>query len=301
MDRIQAMRVFVRVVEAGSFSKAAIGLNVPRAAVSTGVQELEAYLGVRLLNRTTRRLSLTADGAATLERCRRLLDDMDELEGLFRPSEAPLTGRLKVDLPGRMARCVVVPALPDFFRLYPGIQLELGVTDRPIDLIQEGVDCVVRAGELRDSRLVSRRLGQMRQGSFASPDYLARHGMPTHPSDLARHRVVTYLSPASGKALPWEYMENGQVQVLSPPGTVSVNNAESYVACALAGLGLIQVPANNLAEDVAAGRLVEVLIDWPPPPLPVSVLYPHRRNRSRKVLAFVEWLTGVLTKAGVAA
>ncbi|MEJ8675626.1 LysR family transcriptional regulator [Chromobacterium amazonense] len=289
MDRIQAMQVFVTVVDAGSFTKAAQQLQLPRASVSSAVQQLEAQLGARLLHRTTRRVQLTLDGSGFYERCRQLLADFDEIEALFSQQGAGPRGKLRIDVPGPIGRQVLAPALPDFFRQYPDVQLELGVTDRPVDLIQEGVDCVIRVGFLSESRLVARRIGLMPQGNYASPDYLARHGLPLSPDDLDQHLAVTYASPASGKALGWEYQQQGEWRERPMRSCVSVNHVETYTACALAGLGLIQLPRYDAAQYVEAGRLVEVLADWPPQALPVSVLYPHRRHLSRRVQVFVEW------------
>ncbi|OHX10419.1 LysR family transcriptional regulator [Chromobacterium sphagni] len=294
MDRIQAMRVFASVVDAGGFTRAAQQLQLPRATVSSAVQQLEAQLGVRLLHRTTRRVQLTLDGSGFYERCQQLLADFDEIEALFSQQGASPRGRLRIDVPGPIGRQVLAPALPDFFRQYPDIELELGVTDRPVDLIQEGVDCVIRVGQLSESRLVARRIGMMRQGNYASPDYLARQGVPATPQDLAGHQVVNYASPASGKVFGWEYQLDGERRELALQGRISINQVETYLACALAGLGLIQLPRYDAEPHVAAGRLAEVLADWPPPAMPVSVLYPHRRHLSRRVQVFVEWASALL-------
>ncbi|UTH73763.1 LysR family transcriptional regulator [Chromobacterium sp. IIBBL 290-4] len=296
MDRIQAMQVFVTVVDANGFTKAAQQLQLPRATVSSAVQQLEAQLGARLLHRTTRRIQLTLDGSGFYERCRQLLADFDEIEALFSQQGASPKGRLRIDVPGPIGRQILAPALPEFFQLYPDIQLELGVTDRPVDLIQEGVDCVIRAGFLSESRLVARRIGLMPQGNYASPDYLARHGEPHSPKELGNHLAVNYASPASGKVFGWEYQEEGAWKEAPMRAAVNVNHVETYAACALAGLGLIQLPRYDAAPHVEAGRLIEVLRDWPPQALPVSVLYPHRRHLSRRVQVFVEWAAELLKK-----
>ncbi|WP_434635001.1 LysR family transcriptional regulator [Chromobacterium sp. CV08] len=288
------MRVFAAVVDAGGFTRAAQQLQLPRATVSSAVQQLEAQLGVRLLHRTTRRVQLTLDGGGFYERCQQLLADFDEVEALFSQQGASPRGRLRIDVPGPIGRQVLAPALPDFFRQYPDIELELGVTDRPVDLIQEGVDCVIRVGHLGESRLVARRIGMLPQGSYASPDYLARFGEPRTPDDLPRHRAVNYASPSTGKVFGWEYLRDGERRELALRSPISVNQVETYIACALAGLGLIQLPRYDAEPHLAAGRLVEVLADWPPPPMPVSVLYPHRRHLSRRVQVFVEWAAALL-------
>ncbi|AUH50789.1 LysR family transcriptional regulator [Chromobacterium sp. ATCC 53434] len=294
MDRIQAMRVFAAVVDAGGFTRAAQQLQLPRATVSSAVQQLEAQLGVRLLHRTTRRVQLTLDGGGFYERCQQLLADFDEVEALFSQQGASPRGRLRIDVPGPIGRQVLAPALPDFFRQYPDIELELGVTDRPVDLIQEGVDCVIRVGQLGESRLVARRIGMLPQGNYASPDYLARFGEPRAPDELPRHQAVNYASPSTGKVFGWEYLRDGERRELALRSPISVNQVETYIACALAGLGLIQLPRYDAEPHLAAGRLVEVLADWPPPAMPVSVLYPHRRHLSRRVQVFVEWAAALL-------
>ncbi|POZ60983.1 LysR family transcriptional regulator [Chromobacterium alticapitis] len=294
MDRLQAMQVFVTVVDAGGFTKAAQQMQLPRATVSSAVQQLEAQLGARLLHRTTRRVQLTLDGSGFYERCRLLLAEFDEIEALFSQKGASPRGKLRIDVPGPIGRQILAPALPDFFRQYPDIELELGVTDRPVDLIQEGVDCVIRVGSLGESRLVARRIGMMPQGNYASPDYLARCGAPLSLDDLPRHQAVRYASPATGKVFDWEYASEGVARSVPLLARISVNQVETYIACALAGLGLIQLPRYDAAPHVAAGRLVEVLAGWPPPAMPVSVLYPHRRHLSRRVQVFVEWAAALM-------
>ncbi len=301
MDRLQAMQVFVRVVETGGFTRAASSLQMPRATVSMAVQELEAHLGVRLLHRTTRKVSLTQDGAAYYERCQNVLEDLDEVESLFRQTDLLPKGKLKVDVPGRIARLVIAPALPDFFRRFPDIELELGATDRPVDLVQEGVDCVLRGGELGDSRLVAKPLGALEMSNYAGAEYLRQHGTPLSLSDLERHAVVKYVSPLTGKAYDWEYIADGEFHTVPVRGMVSTNNVDTYIACALAGLGLIQMPTYDAQDYVGEGRLVEILPEWRAPPVPIAVLYPHRRHRSGKVRAFIEWIEGLLRERSVIA
>ena len=284
------MQIFVRVAETNSFSKAADTLNLPRATVSTVIQQLEMHLSVRLMNRTTRKVSLTLDGSAYYDRCVRLLADLEETEAYFRQDKAKPRGKLKVDLPIRLARLVIIPLLPEFFAAYPDIELELGVTDRPVDLIQEGVDCAIRVGELADSRLVAKRIGAMHEINCASPSYLAKFGTPESIEDLANHIAVKYASPATGKVYDWEYIENGEVKTVAMKGNVSVNNSEAYVASAVAGLGLVQLPMYDSFELLESGKLVEILKEYKTKPLPLSVVYPHRRHLSHRVRAFVEWV-----------
>lgn len=294
MDRMETMQVFVRVAETGSFTKAADGLGLPRATVSAAIQQLEASLGARLLQRTTRRVHLTQDGSALLERCHQLLSDFEEISGLFRQTPAQASGKLKVDVPSRLARLVVAPALPEFFKLYPDVELELRCTDRSINLVQEGVDCVVRVGQLDDSSLVARPLGQFELINCASPAYLQQHGVPSAPSELAQHWAVNYLSPTSGRNAPWEYVEDGVLHTVEMRSRMAVNNAETYIACCLAGLGLIQIPAYDVRSHIRAGELREVMPQARAAAMPVYALYPHRRHLSRRVQVFIDWMENLL-------
>ncbi|MGQ3117467.1 MAG: LysR family transcriptional regulator [Hydrogenophaga sp.] len=288
MDRFQEMQVFVRIAERGSFTQAADDLQLPRATVSNLIQRLEARLGVRLLERTTRTVRLTPDGEAYRQRCVGLLADLEEADGLFR--QAVPKGLLRVNLQGTLARRFVVPALPTFLARHPQLELQIGEDDRLVDLVREGVDCVLRAGQLRDSSLVARRVALLPQLTCASASYLAQFGEPRTLADLAGHRAVNYLSSATGQALPLEFTVNGEVRTLSLSGPVSVTGADVYAGAAIAGLGLVQVPRYRVADDLASGQLREVLVDLPPPPLPVSVLYPQNRQLSVRVRAFAQWL-----------
>lgn len=287
------MRLFTRVADTRSFSAAADQLQLPRSTVSSEIKALEQRLGTRLLNRTTRSVSLTADGQTYRQRCEQLLAELEENDQQFRQAPSELRGTIRVDIPARIARTHVIPALPGFFEKHPAIDLVLGVSDRPVDLIQEAVDCAIRVGPLNDSRLIARRLGLLAVGSYASPDYLARFGTPRHPRDLARHRMVAYASPLTGKAYRWEYRQNGRTREMAVPHALTVNNAEAYTTAAVAGLGLIQVPAYDVEALITDGLLVEVLPASRPAPLPISAVYPDRRQRSRRVSAFVAWFERV--------
>jgi DNA-binding transcriptional LysR family regulator len=295
VDRIDQLRVFVQVAEMGSFIKAANAMELPRASVSAAMQKLEADLGTRLLHRTTRRVRLTEDGVRLLERVRPLLANVEEIDTLFLTSSQEVAGRLNVDVPSRIARKLITPALPQLLRRYPRLQLRLGCTDRAIDLVREGVDCVVRVGAVPDSSLVARPLGQVALINCASPDYLRTYGIPSHPDELQHgHQMVGYASPTTGRELPWEYVlddKEFEVQVASP---VVVNNAETYIACCLSGMGLIQIPRFDVQHLIYAGRLVEVMPDHRPASMPVSVLYPHRRQRSRRLTAFMDWFEALM-------
>jgi DNA-binding transcriptional LysR family regulator len=298
MDRIEEMNVFLRVAEAGSFTRAAEDLRLPRASVSLAVQQLEARLGTRLLHRTTRRVQLTQDGQAMLERCRVLLADLDEVESLFQRDRAQIAGKLKVDVPSRMGRILIAPALPEFFRRYPNIELEFGMTDRLIDLVREGVDCAIRGAlTMDDSSLVSRRIAELPVINCASRSYIEQHGMPETIADLASHWAIDYVSLSTGRIYPWEYSEDGIAKTVPMKSRITVSSAEAYMACCQAGLGLIQVPVRDVAGMLAAEGLVEVLPAWRPTPMQVCAVYPHRRHLSRRVQAFIDWVEELMRDA----
>ncbi|RSZ56775.1 LysR family transcriptional regulator [Massilia atriviolacea] len=295
MDRFDDMRIFVRILERRSFTAAADDLQLPRATVTNALQRLEARLGTRLLERTTRQVAPTLDGAAHYQRCLRLLADMEEAEGAFR-SAVP-GGLLRVDLQPTLARHFVLPALPDFFQRYPDIALQVGEGDRLVDLVREGVDCVLRAGELQDSSMVARRVALLEQVTVASPAYLARHGEPRTLADLATHKAVDFLSTVSGKPYPFDFTVDGGAQAVGLAAQVSVTGAEMYKGACLAGLGLVQVPRYGVAQHLADGTLKLVLPHMAPRPMPVSVLYPHNRHLSPRVRAFAGWLAEVFAAA----
>lgn len=269
---------------------------MPRSSVSAAVRELEQRLGTRLLNRTTRKVSPTHDGAAFYDHCVRLIADVEETETLFRKSSAQPTGRLRVNVPGRIGRLIVAPALPEFLDRYPEIQIELGVTDRTADLIEDNIDCALRVGPLRDSGLIARAIGSLKLINVASADYIARHGKPRAPSDLDAHWSVSYASPTTGRIEEWEWMEGGKLHTRPLQSRITVNNAEAYIACCLAGLGLIQIPAYDVKADIAAGRLVEVMPRHRAPPLPMALLYPHRQHLSRRLQVFADWLEKLMRR-----
>lgn len=290
MDRLQTLEIFVCVAECGSFTGAAERLRLPRSTVSAAVQSLEARLQTRLIQRTTRRMQLTGDGVAYFDWCRRLLADIEETEQRLMQGQSRPHGRLRVDVPGRIGRLIIAPALPEFLARYPDIELELGVSDRPVDLVHEGVDCAIRVGTLSDPALIAHPIGPLRVGTFASPAYLARHGTPNTPDELSGHHAVRYAVPVSGPADDWEGLVDGQPVSIALGGSVTVNCAESYIACCIAGLGLIQIPAYDARSHLARGELSEILTAFAPPPLAMTALYPQRRYLSRRVTAFVEWM-----------
>lgn len=280
----------------GSFIKAAHALELPRASVSAAIQKLETQAGTQLLHRTTRRVRLTPDGEQLLERLRPLLIEVESIDQLFQASERQLAGRLSIDVPSRIARRLIAPALPGLLRRHPRLQLALGSSDRAIDLVQEGVDCVVRIGALHDSSLVARPLGRIAIVNCASPLYLREHGEPKHPADLRfGHSAVGYASPRTGRELPWEHVtDEGMEQTLEVPSRVIANNAESYIACCLAGLGLIQIPRFDVQHLLDAGKLVEVMPHHRAAAMPVSLLFARRRARSQRLEVFLNWFEDLM-------
>ncbi|WP_374626465.1 LysR family transcriptional regulator [Pandoraea sp.] len=298
MDRFDQYRIFAQVAEMGSFIKAAHALDVPRASVSAAIQQLEAQVGTRVLHRTTRQVRLTGDGAQLLERVRALLADLEEIDLLFHASERQVSGQLQIDVPSRIARRLIAPALPTLLRRHPRLRLLLRSSDRAVDLVQEGVDCAVRVGALQDSSLVVRSLGAIALINCASPDYLKEQGTPQRPDDLLLgHWMVGYASPTTGQALPWASLGvDGVERFLDVPSQVVTNNAEGYIACCRAGLGLIQIPRFDVQYLLDAGELVEVMPAYHAAPMPVSLLYPHRRQRSRRLTVFLDWFEDLMRK-----
>ena len=290
MDQIQAMRIFVRVVEAGTFTRAADSLSLPKASVTKHVQALEARLRVKLLNRTTRRVTVTADGAAYYDRTVRLLTDLDDIEASMTNARANPRGRLRVDVGTSVAQLLIIPHLTDFHARYPDIQVDLGVSDRMVDLIGDNVDCVIRGGELSDQSLVARRIGNLEFITVAAPDYLARKGTPTHPLEIEeQHASVIYSSPQTGRHYPLEFHQGVESIAISGPYQLSVNENNAYVTAVVAGLGIGQITSYQAQRHLRAGTLVQLLPDWTQPLLPVYVVYPPNRHLSAKVRAFVDW------------
>ena len=289
------MEVFVRVVDTGAFTRAAEVLHMPKATVTTLVQNLESHLGAKLLNRTTRRVNVTADGAAYYERCTRILAEVEETESALGRTKSSPRGRLRVDVPVTFGRRVLVPALPDFFARYPDIRLEVGCSDRPVDLIEEGVDCVVRGGVQPDSTLVARRVGTVDFVSCATPEYLERHGVPVHPSDLVRHRCINYFSSKTGRIMGWDFSKDGERLDLQLDGVIALNDGEAYLEAGLAGLGIVQAATFMVKDALSTGGLRRVLPDWQIEPLPVWIMYPQNRHLSAKVRVFVEWIADLFS------
>ncbi|MHC5148115.1 LysR family transcriptional regulator [Stenotrophomonas sp. PS02301] len=294
MDRLDQLRCFLRVAELGSFTGAADSLGLPKASVSLAVQRLEAEVGVQLLHRTTRRVQLTADGAQFQTRAHDLLHDMDDLQGMFRVDTSQLKGRLRVDMSSGLARQLVIPQLPGFLAQHPGVEIELSGTDRRVDLIREGFDCVLRVGPLDDNTLVARPLGRLPIVNCASPAYLAARGIPVTLDDLAGHALVHYVGTLGQRSPGFEYHDGEGYRSLPMRGAVTVNSGDGYTAAALAGLGIIQVPRLGVRRALADGTLVEILPDCLAEPMPVSLLYAQRRHLPRRVAAFMEWAATVI-------
>lgn len=285
--------MFTRVMERRSFTLAAEDTGLPRSTVTDAVKQLEARLGVRLLQRTTRHVSPTLDGEAYYRRCLTILSDIEDAEGAF--AGAKPKGLLRVDVHGKLARHFVLPGLPEFLKEYPGIQLYMSEGDRLVDLIREGIDCVLRAGDLQDSEMIARRVGLLEEVTCASPEYIARFGMPKNLDDLGGHQMIGFWSTAIGGLLPLEFTVAGTIRNVSLPAVVSVNGADTLAASARLGLGIMQAPRYALEEDLRNGTLVVILPDNPPTPTPVSLLYPRSRQLSPRVRVFIDWLSREFT------
>jgi LysR family transcriptional regulator for bpeEF and oprC len=290
VNKLQAMQVFVRVVETGGITRAADSLRMPKATATTLIQQLERELGVKLLNRTTRSVNVTPDGAAYYSRCIAILAEIRDTEESLAQRHASPQGRLRVEVPTLIARLVIVPALPGFFARYPDIDLQLGCSERRSDLIEEGIDCAVWSGELQDSTLIARRVGLLYFGTCASPAYLAAHGEPHHPDELRAHRCINHFSPRTGTIFDWVFVKNAVRVQTSLRGHIALDDENSYVAAAEAGLGVAQIPAFVLKEAMERGSLELLLGDWFPDPAPLSVVYPENRHLSSKIRVFVDWV-----------
>lgn len=287
MDRFTTLDLFVRIVDRGSFSGAAADLGISRPVATTAIKDLEQRLGTRLLQRSTRHVQPTVEGQAYYRRCVAILADLEDADC---GAGGAVAGLLRVDVVGNLARTILLPALPAFLARHPALTVHLGEGERFVDLVREGVDCVVRAGELADSDMVVRRLGTMEEITVASPAYLAEHGTPASPDSLDGHVMVGFVSSRTGQPLPLEFTRDAEVVEVALPARVLVGGADTSAEAARLGLGLVQAPRYRFADDLASGRLVEVLADFPPTPTPVSVLYPSSRQLSPRVRVFIDWL-----------
>ena len=298
MNQLEAIQVYLRVAELASFTEAAESLGLAKANVSSAVQQLEAMLGTRLLHRTTRRVQMTHDGQAFYERSKDLLADFDELKTLFNNQQNQLRGRLRVDMPTAMARGLVIPALPQFLREHPQLEIELSSTDRRVDIVREGFDCVVRVGILNDSSLVARSIGEYQLINCVSQSYIETYGTPQSLDDLANHKLIHYVSVLGGKSDGFEYVDQltSTTKYIPMEGALIVNNAEAYLAACLAGLGIIQVPENGATAKpyIDSGELIEILPSYRSAPMPVSLLYANRRHLPKRVQAFMNWMIEIV-------
>ena len=291
MDQILAMRAFGRVVEAGNFTLAARSLRMPKATVSKLVQQLEGHLGVLLLHRTTRRVVITPDGTAYYEKSVRLLKELEDIDASFSAARIRPRGQLRVDIGSSIASRLLVPALPGFVARYPEIRVDLGVSDRSVDLIGDNVDCVVRGGELAESGLVSRTIAHLPWVTCATPAYLERLGTPKRPRDLEKeHRIVNYLSASTNRILPMRFDDRGKLIEIHALHAVGVNESNAHFAAGLAGLGVIQTFAFLAEPAVARGELAAILARFQPRPYPLHVVYPPNRHVTSRLRAFIDWL-----------
>ncbi len=295
MDSSDSLKRFVRVAELGSFTKAAESLGLPKASVSQTVQQLESKLQTQLFHRTTRKVQLTPDGQLFYEKSKDVLDEIEELETLFISDDRQVSGVIRVNMSHPMARHLVIPALPAFLQRYPNLTVDISSEDRKVDLISEGYDCVVRTGGTEETGMITRRIGEMQQANFASPAYIAAYGEPQSIEDLQHHYLIHYHSSNRQRFDAFEYSRQGQLQRHKMKSRICVNNTDAYrIACA-AGLGIMQAPRFGAHELLRSGQLVEILPAYTAPPLPVSLLFPHRRNLSKRVRIFMDWLIEVIS------
>lgn len=300
MDQLAAMRAFVRVVEAGNFTRASDSLSTPKATVTKLIQGLEAHLRTKLLNRTTRRVLVTPDGALYYERAIRLLAEIDEIDGSMASSQTLPQGKLRVEMSGALASMIVVPALCNFHETYPDIRIDLGVSDRQIDILAENVDCTVRVGDLSDQSLIARRISAMRVITCAAPFYLEKFGEPVHPQDLEDgHHVVSYFQPQNGRQIPFVFCRDDERIEIAGNCIVSVDEAMTYVSAVKAGLGVVQAPLFMVRDAIKTGILHPVLTEWDRDPLPIHVVYPPNRHLSSKLRVFVDWTANLFANSGI--
>ena len=294
MNKLELLRTFVRVTEMSSFTLAGESLGLPRSTVSEHVQALELLVGTRLLQRTTRKVQATQDGLVLYERSKDLLSHMDEIEGLFRQDEASLVGRIRIDMPNILARRVVMPRLPEFMAQHPNLELEISSTDRRVDVLSEGFDCVVRVGAQPDQSVVARHLCDFIMVNCASPEYLQRYGVPERLEDLTQHRLVHYVGVLGSRSEGFVYEQEGTLHRVPMAGSVTVNSTDCYESACLGGFGLIQAPLTGMQPHLLSGELVAVLPQFNAPSMEVSLLYARQRHLPLRVRAFMDWLGQVI-------
>jgi DNA-binding transcriptional LysR family regulator len=294
MDTNESLKRFVRVAELGSFTKAAESLSLPKASVSQAIQQLETKLQTQLFHRTTRKVQLTPDGQLFYEKSKDVLSEIEELETLFISDDSQIFGVIRVNMSHPMARHLVIPALPEFLQRYPNLSIDISSEDRKVDLISEGYDCVVRTGEVQESGMIMRKIGEMQQTNFASPAYLAEHGEPHSIEDLQQHYLIHYQVSSDRRFDAFEYSMDGQLKTYPMKSRICVNNTDAYRAACAAGFGIMQAPRFGAHEMLISGQLVEVLTAYTAPTMAVSILFPHRRNLSKRVRIFMDWLSEII-------
>lgn len=291
MDQLSAIRAFARVVEAGNFTRAAASLDMPNATLSKQVQELEAHLGVRLLQRTTRRVTVTPEGQDYYAKAVRVLRDLEDIDSSFNIARSKPRGHLRIDVGGSTARDVLIPLLPDFMVRYPEIRIDLGVSDRAVDLIGDNVDCVIRGGALDSSSLIARSIGLAEMVTCATPEYLKQYGVPAYPEELKNgHKLIGYLSTRNGRVVPFRFEHDGQKTEITAEYRIGINESNAHLAACVAGMGIVQTFTYAARAALREGALVEVLKNWRPAPYPFHVVYPHNRHVTQRLRVFIDWL-----------
>lgn len=298
MDKLDTMRAFVRVVETGSFTRAAHTLHMSRTSVTQLVQQLEARLRLKLLNRTTRKVNVTADGAAYYERIVQVLATLDELEASLPGAAALPRGQLRVDVPSPLASLLLVPALPQFHARYPDIRLDMGASDRMVDVIGDNVDCVIRGGELRDQSLMARKIGDLQLAVYAAPAYLQRAGTPSHPQELdgAQHRIVRFRWGSGGNAYSAVMRQGSKSVTIQGQYVLSIDDGNAYLAAGLAGLGALWLPDYMARAHVATGALIPLFAGWQIAPMPLYLAYPPNRHVGMKLRVFIDWVVELMAR-----
>lgn len=297
MDQLLAIRTFVRIVEAGTFAQAADAMRLPRSTASKLIADLEDHLGTKLIQRTTRSVNVTPTGAEYYERALRLLTEVDEMDAVAANTRAQPRGRLRVDIGSSLANLILIPALPEFRELYPEVEVQLGVSDRPADIINEGVDCVIRGGALADTSLIARRICELDFVTCASPGYLAEQGTPAKPSDLEQgHILAGYFYSLSGKPFPLIFQNGKDTIEINMRSMAAVNDSTAHLSSLVAGLGIGQTFQYVARPLIGDGRLVPVLTSWSRPPMPLYVMYPPNRHLNAQIRVFVDWVTVLFAK-----
>lgn len=293
MDRFEAMKIFIRVADLKSFTKTSETVGLPKASISNYIQYLEKLVNAKLLNRTTRHVSLTPEGMIFYEKCKNILSDIDETESMF-SIESNIKGKIRIDMSVGMASRLVIPLLPKFLEMYPDIEVELSSVDRKIDLIREDVDCVIRAGYSSDIGLVETNLGEMIQINCVSPRYIEKHGIPKNLDDLKNHKLIYYSSVLGSKNIGFEYFDGNKIIELKMKGGITVNNTNSYLISCISGLGIAQLPSVSCKNYIEKGDLIEILPDFRAKPLIVNIVYPYKRIQSKRVRVFIEWISPIV-------